>query len=60
MLIKGVEGIAGPGKLCKALNITKKDNGQLFGKRINLLNDGYVPKIKRSQRIGITKDAHLK
>lgn len=53
-------GRNGPGKLCKTLNITLKDNGVPIGKRIKVLDDNYKPKIKRTERIGITKDAHLR
>lgn len=60
VLIRGVEGINGPGKVCEFFKITKKDNGSKIGQRIKLLDDGYKPKICRSQRIGITKDTHLK
>ena len=60
VLIRAVEGASGPGKLCKMLKITKNDNGELVGGRIKVLDDGYRPKIKRSERIGIKQDTHLK
>jgi DNA-3-methyladenine glycosylase len=47
----------GPGKLCKAFNLTRKDNGlDLNGDKLYLENRGHkVSKIERSQRIGIKK-----
>lgn len=50
---------SGPGKLCKILGITKLDNGKKIGERIKLYDDGYQPKINKSQRIGIKEDTHL-
>jgi len=50
----------GPGKLCKTLNITKQDNGKDLGDRFKILDDGFKPKIKMSERIGIKQDMHLK
>ncbi|MGV8168585.1 MAG: DNA-3-methyladenine glycosylase [Candidatus Nanoarchaeia archaeon] len=55
-----LEGCDGPGKLCKTLKITKKDNGLALGKKFKILDDGYKPKIKRTERIGIKHDKHLK
>lgn len=55
-----MKGCEGPGKLCKKLNITKKDNGVALGKRFKIFDDGYRPKITASERIGIKKDTHLK
>jgi len=47
----------GPGKLCKAFNLTGKDNGlDLTGDKLYLEDCGYkVSRIERSQRIGIKK-----
>jgi DNA-3-methyladenine glycosylase len=47
----------GPGKLCKALNLTREHNGlDLTGGRLYLEDRGFkVTKIERSQRIGIKK-----
>jgi len=48
---------SGPGKLCRALNITRKLNGVKLGKEVKVCDDGYkAEKIKSSSRIGI-KDA---
>lgn len=55
-----MNGCEGPGKLCRTLNITKKDNGQPIGKRFKVFDDGYKPNIIASERIGIKKDKHLK
>ena len=47
----------GPGKLCKALGLTRDQNGiDLTGEKLYLEDRGYVPKkIERSGRIGIKK-----
>ncbi len=55
-----LDGCDGPGKLCRRLNITKKDNGSVIGNRFKIFDDGYAPKIIASERIGISKDTHLK
>lgn len=62
VLIRAVElpGCDGPGKLCKVLGITKKDNGSLLGKKFRVFDDGFRGEVKSSRRIGIKNDAHLK
>lgn len=62
VLIRAVDypNCNGPGKLCKTLNITKKDNGVPIGDRFKLFDDNYKPKIIASERIGIKEDKHLK
>ncbi|MEM3126498.1 MAG: DNA-3-methyladenine glycosylase [Candidatus Woesearchaeota archaeon] len=50
---------SGPGKLCKTLNITIKDNKAPLGKRIKILDDGFRPKIVATTRVGIREDTHL-
>ncbi|MGV8171447.1 MAG: DNA-3-methyladenine glycosylase [Candidatus Woesearchaeota archaeon] len=62
VLIRAVEhpGCDGPGKLCKKLNITRKDNGIQLGGRFKILDDRFRPRIKSSERIGIMQDKHLK
>lgn len=50
----------GPGKLCRTLHISKKDNGVSIGGRFKIFDDGYKPKIVALERIGISKDTHLK
>lgn len=48
---------SGPGKLCQALNITRKSNGLKLGKEVKVYDDGFkVKDIGTSSRIGI-KDA---
>ncbi len=48
---------SGPGKLCQALNITRKLNGLKLGKEVKVFDDGFkVRKVATSSRIGI-KDA---
>ena len=55
MLIRGVEGYAGPGKLTRALNITRELNREnLFvSKRLWIEDDGVSPPFSASPRIGI-------
>ena len=62
VLIRGLDlkGCDGPGKLCKVLGISKADNGLDIGSRFKVFDDGYVPKLRKSQRIGIKDDVHLK
>jgi DNA-3-methyladenine glycosylase len=55
-----ISGCDGPGKLCKTLNITKKDNGVAMGFRFKVFDDGFKPQIIASERIGIKQDTHLK
>jgi DNA-3-methyladenine glycosylase len=61
VLIRGIDllNCNGPGKLCREMNITKKDNGDTLGSRIRILDDGFVAKVKCSGRIGIKQDMHL-
>lgn len=48
---------SGPGKLCQAMEITRKLNGLKLGKELKVYDDGFkVNKISTSSRIGI-KDA---
>jgi DNA-3-methyladenine glycosylase len=62
ILIRAVDypGCNGPGKLCRTLKITRKDNGAALGGRFRVYEDGKKFKVRRSTRIGITKDTHLK
>lgn len=62
VLIRAVDypGCDGPGKLCRTLKITKKDNGQKLGKKFRVLDDGFTAKVKSTARIGIKKDTRLK
>jgi DNA-3-methyladenine glycosylase len=62
VLIRGVEGIIGPGRLTKKLEIDKNLNGEILGKKTGLwiespslgaMADQRKIKIKRSSRIGV-------
>ena len=55
VLIRGVEGAEGPGKLTKALLIDRTLNGSSVTDGIDVWieDDGYMPKITKSTRIGI-------
>ena len=55
VLIRGVEGYNGPGKLTKAMQITRELNEEdlTVSKRLWLEDDGDVPKYRRDKRVGI-------
>ena len=55
ILIRGIEGFNGPGKLTKALQIDKILNKQniFTNDTLSIESDDYVPKIKKDKRIGI-------
>jgi DNA-3-methyladenine glycosylase len=55
VLIRGVDGYDGPGKLTKALKIERSLNGENLSKSDNLWleDDGYMPKYKTAKRVGI-------
>ncbi|MDR2708619.1 MAG: DNA-3-methyladenine glycosylase [Elusimicrobiota bacterium] len=55
VLIRGVEGYGGPGKLTKALSINKTLNAQnlIDSKDLWIEDDGNKPKYEASKRIGI-------
>ncbi len=56
VLIRGVEGYDGPGKLTKAMQIGKAQNGQFLSStgEIWLEEDGTKVKVSRHRRIGIS------
>jgi DNA-3-methyladenine glycosylase len=62
ILIRGLDkkGCEGPGKLCRELKVMKQHNGTEIGDKIKIYDDGYRAKVKRTNRIGIKEDAHLK
>lgn len=70
VLIRGIEGIDGPGKLTKFLKIDKRFNGKLATKKTGLWIEDHGVKIKKSQiktspRIGVHyaeewKDKHYR
>jgi DNA-3-methyladenine glycosylase len=55
VLIRSVQGLSGPGRLTKALGITKKLNGQLASEETGVwFNQGKLPRqVIRSTRIGV-------
>ncbi len=55
VLIRGVEGADGPGKLTKLLHVTRAFNRVRFADSTDLWleDDGYTPKYVRTPRIGI-------
>ena len=55
VLIRGVEGADGPGKLTKLLRITRAFNRTRFATSPDLWleDDGFVPSYRRTPRIGI-------
>ncbi len=51
---------SGPGKLCRALGISRKHNGLPLGDEVQVHDDGYkIQKIGVSSRIGIKDALHL-
>lgn len=55
VLIRGIEGHNGPGKLTKALNIDRSFNGEdlINSNSLWLEDDGFKAKINKTKRIGI-------
>jgi len=55
VLIRGVEGFNGPGKLTKALDIDKTFNREsiINNNRLIIFDDRYVPEIITAPRVGI-------
>jgi DNA-3-methyladenine glycosylase len=53
VLIRGVEGADGPGKVTKVLNITGELNGAELGGELFLEDDGARPEIACAPRVGI-------
>ncbi len=55
VLIRGIEGYNGPGKLTKVLDIDAKMNGidLVNSDKLWIEDDGYKPKIKKAKRVGI-------
>ena len=54
VLIRGVEGVSGPGRVTKYLGIDKSLNDTMLGDSLRLEDDGFVPRsIERTGRIGI-------
>ena len=54
VLIRGVEGASGPGRVTKFLQIDKSLNDTMLGPALALEDDGFVPaRIDASPRVGI-------
>ena len=54
VLIRGVEGAAGPGRVTRYLHIDKSLNDTMLGIALSLEDDGYVPaRIAAAPRVGI-------
>ena len=55
VLIRGVEGYEGPGKLTKALNIDRSLNGEnmILSNELWIEDDGYIAEYKTGKRVGI-------
>lgn len=53
VLIRGIEGVSGPGRVTKYLGIDKTLNDTLLGDALWLEEDGYVPVIEKAPRVGI-------
>ena len=54
VLIRGVEGVSGPGRVTKYLGIDGGLNGAALGEELRLEEDGYIPPaVERTARIGI-------
>ena len=55
VLIRGVEGLIGPGRLTKALKIDKTLNGEdlVSSELLWIEDDGYIPNYDATPRVGI-------
>ena len=55
VLIRGIEGYSGPGRLTRFLQINRALNGEdlVASSRLWLEDDGFVPKVTASKRVGI-------
>ena len=53
VLIRGVEGVSGPGRVTKFLAIDKTLNDTMLGEGLSLEDDGFRPETEASPRIGI-------
>lgn len=54
VLIRGVEGVNGPGRVCRHFDITRNLNGKMIGEEL-WIEDHKISKIKyqKSKRIGV-------
>ena len=53
VLIRGVEGASGPGRVTKYLGIDGSMNDTALGEALSLEDDGCRPALQRTERIGI-------
>lgn len=53
VLVRGIEGFSGPGRVTKAMGIDRSFNGKPFTDDIWLEDDGFTPKLTATPRIGI-------
>ena len=53
VLIRGVEGASGPGRVTKLLAIDKRLNDCVLGGELSLEDDGFRPAVAASPRVGI-------
>ena len=53
VLIRGVEGVSGPGRVTKYLGIDKSLNDKTLGDELSLEDDGFAPPVEATPRIGI-------
>ncbi len=53
VLIRGVEGVSGPGRVTKYLGIDKSLNDTMLGDALRLEEDGYTPAVEKLPRVGI-------
>ena len=53
VLIRGVDGVSGPGRVTKYLGIDGSMNDAELGDVLRLADDGFRPKLRRTARVGI-------
>lgn len=53
VLIRGVEGASGPGRVTKLLRIDGSLNDTRLGEALDLADDGFCPVLSRAGRVGI-------
>lgn len=53
VLIRGVEGVSGPGRVTKYLGIDKSMNDTMLGDFLRLEDDGFAPELEKAPRVGI-------
>ncbi len=53
VLIRGIEGVSGPGRVTKYLGIDKSMNDTRLGDSLRLEEDGHMPEVEKAPRVGI-------